>query len=90
MPRPGFTASLVTASLLTAALLSACDGKDGAVTAEDCAADQIFTSQCAECGPTDGCLRTEDVCANPCDDADGACEGDGICFDGACLHGVCG
>lgn len=71
-------------------LLVACGGT-APITADDCTTDEVFTSECSECGPTDACIDPVDVCA-------AACEGDftpcddigGVCMSGACIHNVCG
>ena len=67
-----------------------CGASEG-LTAEDCASDEVFTTECAECGPTDGCLETRAVCASTCTIDLGSCDDQGgTCIDGACLHNLCG
>jgi len=77
-------------AMILALALGACDGGGGGLTAADCDSGQIFTTECARCGPTDACERTEDVCANPCEAEGELCETSGLCLDGVCTHGLCG
>lgn len=72
--------------------LAACGAADSdGLTAEDCSSDEVFTTECAECGPTDGCLESRAVCAPTCMIDLGSCDDQGgMCIGGACLHNVCG
>jgi hypothetical protein len=61
----------------------ACDGRTVPSGPEDCAPNEVFTTQCGECGPADECLGEEPVCAPSCEDGGDSCEG-GRCVDGLC------
>mgnify|MGYP007071034382 CR=1 FL=1 len=43
---------------------------------------------CAECGPTDACLRVQTSCLPTC--PTGVCASGGLCLDGVCKAIVCG
>ena len=52
----------------------------------NCGADEIERTFCAMCGPTDGCVQQETVCAPACD-INSDC--DGTVYSGSCRGGFC-
>jgi hypothetical protein len=71
---------------------SACGMPDDAGEPIDpgCPPNSKYGTGCAECGPTDACLKTESKCFPICDTS-ADCEGTGyfFCSDHACVN-VCG
>jgi hypothetical protein len=49
---------------------------------EDCPPNSVAGTQCAECGPGDGCEVVEHACLL-------LCTGDDSCDEGVCIEGVC-
>jgi hypothetical protein len=47
-----------------------------------------FGTDCAYCGPTDGCLIPEYDCFKQC--GDGCTDPGALCFSGVCVTGICG
>lgn len=77
--------------LLLALSLAACKTDDGELTPDDCDEGTVFATECLECGPTDACLESHDICAVACENDGEPCEGgSGFCLGGACLENVCG
>lgn len=75
---------------LLLSLLTAC-ATAPSLTAADCTTDEVFTTECGGCGPTDACLDPQPVCAPTCDGDFTPCDDEGgVCLDGRCLHNVCG
>lgn len=71
------------------ALLVACGSP--AITADDCTADEVFTTECSACGETDACIDPVSVCAATCEGDFTSCDNiGGLCMRGACVHNVCG
>jgi von Willebrand factor type C domain len=53
-----------------------------------CPPDRVFSTQCALCGPTDGCLVVEHACLPTCSPNTDSCVA-GACSDGVC-RSICG
>ena len=47
---------------------------------KDCPPDSAYGTQCAQCGPADGCEVVEHACLPVCTD---------VCESGACVDGIC-
>ncbi len=75
-------------------LLCACgrgisSGGTGGGSGGECPPNAVRRTVCRECGPTDACLRREDICAVVCD-SPSQCTGSDTCFNGACQPFPCG
>jgi hypothetical protein len=53
-----------------------------------CPDGEVVVTECVDCGPTDGCLRTEPRCRPTCDARTPCADGD--CIRGACVTLMCG
>ncbi len=55
----------------------------------ECPPNAVRRTVCVECGPTDACLRREDICAELCQ-LSTQCTGLDTCLNGACQPRPCG
>ena len=87
--RTGMEALMRTSSrVLIALTLFACNATPAT---PECTEDETLTTECSSCGPTDACVDPVEVCAPACEGEFTPCDDEGgVCFDGLCLHNVCG
>ncbi|MBL8956114.1 MAG: hypothetical protein JNK82_35400 [Myxococcaceae bacterium] len=81
----------VTALVL---LASACGtrpapGATGGGSGGECPPNAMARTVCVECGPTDACVRREEICAIVCSSGS-TCNSDEQCINGACQPFPCG